>query len=502
MVSEPERTALGRIARGAAHTLGSTYAGRLVNWVATFILMRQLRPEDFGHIALAATILALVIAVRNPGLHNALLHQYRRVDDLAFTHFVLNIGLSTVGVLAAVGLAILYVDERCGRHVAVALSVFAGFDLLRSAVQTAETQLRRDLAFSHLAGAHAAALVLAAVTGVVAVYAGAGVWALILSHSVHGVAYVTSYCVLVWRKQPPQFTKGRRFDRDGAHSMMRYGSWFWGGGIMRTLQLQFDRLVVFAVTETGQLGIYAQAHYFAQLPTGAVTHALSNIGVAVYARYQEDRKLLSGAYRRSLRLVMRATVPLNVIIAVEMPAITRLLVGEDWLPIVPVVRCLLLFSLCRPVVDTAQALLRSVGDPRGIFWFELVQAILLVVAAPLLTLQLGVRGTALAMGLMALVGVVLAVRRTGRYADVPALSTFGPALLAASVAAGIRVSLGGFFDSLQIAAALPLGIGVFAAAYCTALLAVERQMLLKELGTLWNALTATGQSPTSDRQDA
>ena len=111
MVSEPERTALGRIARGAAHTLGSTYAGRLVNWVATFILMRQLRPEDFGHIALAATILALVIAVRNPGLHNALLHQYRRVDDLAFTHFVLNIGLSTVGVLAAVGLAILYVTS-------------------------------------------------------------------------------------------------------------------------------------------------------------------------------------------------------------------------------------------------------------------------------------------------------------------------------------------------------------------------------------------------------
>ena len=366
MVSEPERTALGRIARGAAHTLGSTYAGRLVNWVATFILMRQLRPEDFGHIALAATILALVIAVRNPGLHNALLHQYRRVDDLASTHFVLNIGLSTVGVLAAVGLAILYVDERSGRHAAVALSVFAGFDLLRSAVQTAETQLRRDLAFSHLAGAHAAALVLAAVTGVVAVYAGAGVWALILSHSVHGVAYVTSYCVLVWRKQPPQFSKGRRFDRDGAHSMMRYGRWFWGGGIMRTLQLQFDRLVIFAVTETGQLGIYAQAHYFAQLPTGAVTHALSNIGVAVYARYQEDRKLLSGAYRRSLRLVMRATVPLNVIIAVEMPAITRLLVGEDWLPIVPVVRCLLLLSLCRPVVDhgpgAAAVRRRSQGD--------------------------------------------------------------------------------------------------------------------------------------------
>ena len=490
MVPDPERAALGRIARGAAHTLGSTYAGRVVNAVAAVILTRQLTPEDFGHVAMAGTILAFVIALRNPGLHNALLHHFRHVDDLAFTHFVLNTGLSAVGVLAAVGLAMFYVDEHYGRHVALALSAFAGFDLLRSAVQTAETQLRRDLAFSRLAGAHAAALVLAAATGIIAVYSGAGFWALILSHTVHGAVYVTAYCVLVWSKRPPQFTKGRRFDRDGAHSMLRYGRWFWAGGIMHTIQLQFDRIVAVAVAGVGQLGVYERAHYYAQLPTGAVTHALSSIGVAVYARYQEDRELLSGAYRRSLRLVMRATVPLNVMIAVEMPAITEVVLGQDWLPIVPVVRCLLLFSLCRPVVDTAQALLRSVGDPRGIFWFELSQAILLVVAAPLLTLRMGVRGTALAMGLMALVGVVLAMRRTGKFTDVPLVRTFAPAVVAASAATGVRLLLGGLLDGLPPILLLVGGCTLFGLAYAIFLLAIEGKSLLAELSTLRRSLGA------------
>ena len=63
MESDPERSALGRIARGAAHTLGSTYAGRVVNWVAVVILMKQLTPEDYDHVVLAATIFAFVIAI-------------------------------------------------------------------------------------------------------------------------------------------------------------------------------------------------------------------------------------------------------------------------------------------------------------------------------------------------------------------------------------------------------------------------------------------------------
>ena len=497
---DPDSSTLKRITTGAVHTLGSTYAGRLVNWIAGIILMRQLTPEEFGNVAWAASLLALVIALRNPGLHNALLHHYDRVDDLAFTHFALNMGLSVAGALVAVGLAIFYVGEsdRFGDDVALALSVFACFDLLRSAVQTTETQLRRDLAFSRLAGAHAAALVCAAAAGVAAAFAGAGIWALIISHAIHGCVYVTMYSIGLWARRPPQFIIGGRYDRVGAHSLLQYGRWFWAGGIMRTAQLHLDRLIVGTFLEAGLLGFYERAHAFAQLPTGAVTHALSSIGVAVYARYQTDRELLSGAFRRSLRLVMRATVPMTAVIAIEMPAITRLLVGDDWLPMVPVVRCLVLFSLCRPVLDTAQALLRSVGDPRGIFWFELTQALFLLATGPALIQRLGIEGMALVVGVMAAIGTVMALIRTGRYADVPALGTFGPALLAAAAATAVRMALAGALGELPTLAALPLGMAIFAIAYAAVLFAVERRALLNELATLRTLMEAGSEPAETD----
>ena len=476
------------MARGAVHTLSSAYAGRLVNWIAVVVLTRALAPEDFGHVALAASLLALVVSLRNFGLHNALLHKYRRVDELAPTHFVLNSGLSALGAVAAVGLAVFFVDGHYGRNVATALGVFAAFDLLRATAQTAETQLRRDLEFGVLAGSHALALIAAAAAGVGAAWLGAGIWALLLSHSTYGIAYAALYCALLWRRRSPWRLQLSRFDRSAARGMLTYGGWIWLGTMLQTLLLHFDRLVVANLLDARTLGFYDRAHVFAQLPTGALTHALTGVMLAVFARYQHDRAQLGGAYRRTLRLILRSAVPFSVVLAIEIPIVTRLLLGESWLPLASLLRWLLLYSLCRPLLETVQALLRSIGDTRGFAAFAAVQAGVLVVAAPLLTRSLGIEGAALAVNLAALVGTVLALRRSGRYAEVPWVRSFAPPLLAAAAAAALRLWAGPWIEGLPELAALILGTALFGLAYGAALLGLERRALLNELHTLWRVL--------------
>ena len=483
-----EGMALARMARGAVHTLSSAYAGRLVNWVAVIVLTRALDPEAFGHVALAASLLALVVSLRSFGLHNALLHKYERVDDLAPTHFVLNSGLSALGALAAVGLAVFFVDGHYGRSVATALAVFAAFDLLRAFAQTAETQFRRDLEFGVLAGSHALALIAAAAAGIAAAWLGAGIWALILSHSTYGIAYAALYCALLWRRRSPLRLQLSRFDRTEARGMLRYGGWIWVGAMLQTLLLHFDRLVVGNLLDARTLGFYDRAHVFAQLPTGALTHALTGIMLTIFARYQHDREQLGGAFRRTLRLILRAAVPFSVVLAIEIPVITRLLLGESWLPLASILRWLLVYSLCRPLLETVQALLRSIGDTRGFAAFAAVQAGVLLLAAPLLTRDMGIEGTALAMNLAALVGTVLALRRSSRYAEVPWVRSFAPPLLAAAAAAALRLWAAPLIKEFPELVALILGAALFGLAYGAALLGLERRTLLNELRTLRRVL--------------
>ena len=114
--------------------------------------------------------------------------------------------------------------------------------------------------------------------------------------------------------------------------------------------------------------------------------------VTVFSRYQHDEARLSSAFRRASRLIVRSSLPLSIIIAIEIPRITLLLLDETWLPIVPVLRALLLFTVCRPLIEAVFALLRSIGDARGIVGFTAFQVLVLAVLAPTLTFQMGDRG--------------------------------------------------------------------------------------------------------------
>ncbi len=476
-----EGTAVGRIARGAVQTVSSAYAGRVVTWIAIVVLTRQLPPEDFGQVALAASLLAVVGALRSFGLHNALLHHYKRVDELAPTHFFLNSALAVLGTVGAISLAVLFVDES---GVAMALAVFAAFDLLRATALTAETQLRRDLEFGSLAAAHALALITAAASGIALAFLGGGIWALILSHSVYGIGYVVVYWAMLWRRRSPLSFRLSDFRPDEVRRMVGYGAWIWLGTMLQAFVLNFDRFVVKALLDLKTLGLYERAHIFAQIPTGAITHALTGVMLAVFARYQQDREQLAGAFRRALRLVMRSAVPLSILLAIEMPAITRLLLPESYQPMASILRWLLLFTLCRPLLEVVHAMLRSIGDPRGSALFVSVQAGLLLVAAPLLTRSHAIEGTAMAMNLAALAGTVVALHRSARFVDVPWVRSMTPPLLAASVAAGARLLAGDFIGGLSTPVGLVLGGALFVLCYAIALLGMERRTLPNEVMTL------------------
>ena len=481
---QKDRSALSRITHGALHTVGSTFVGRLVNWVAVIVLTRELTKDDFGTVALAAAILGIVVGARNFGLHLALIRHYDRVDELAPTHFVINTAISTAGTLVAGAIAYFYVLPKYGQAVAASLSVFALFDLLRGAAQTAETQLRRDLEFTSLAHIHAISLVLAAVGGIVLVRMGTGYWALVFSHAVFGVGYVTLYVLQVWRRRLPWPLALSQFDRDGARDLMKYGRWIWAGALLQALLLNADRLIVNAMLGVGLLGIYERAHTFAQLPTGAVTTVITGIMNTVFARYQADRERLSGAFRRTLRVVMRAVVPLTLILAIEIPRLTQLLLTDHWLPIVGVLRFLVIYSICRPLLEAVHALLRGIGEARGMIGFAAVQAVVLLLATPLLADSYGIEGVAMGMNMTALIGATLGLRRISRHVDVPWMRTLAPPLLAGVAATAIRIYAEGFIGEFPNLLALISGIACFSVCYVVFLFALEGRTLVGEFRTL------------------
>ena len=497
-----EALAVQKIVRGAAQNLGSSTLARFVFWVANIALMRSIATEDFGYVGLAISLLIIVVSLRTFGLNLALIHQYRRVEVLAPTHFALNTGLGVLSTIALTGLALFVVPGWYGDTVTSVLLVFALFDLVRNAATTSETQLQHELRFGRLAVANSTATAVAAGVALTAVHAGWGIWSLVLGLYVHSISYVVTYCGVVWAGRPPPLARLREVDWGEGQGLMGFGFWIWVSSVMVALTLQFDKLVVGSFVSAAAVGIYIQAHMFAQIPTGAVAHAVGGVTGTVYARYQDDPIRLSSAYRRTLRLIVRASVPMCLVLTVEAPALIATLAGDRWLPIVPVLRWLIIYMLCRPILDDARVLLSAVGRPKTIAGIAALQAGALLVLAPVLTLSRGLLGAAIAADIVALLGTAMAVLAARRHVDLPWIRAFGPPVLAALAAVAARLSLDGSLAGISDVASLALGSGILCAVYAAVLLAIERTELFEESRRLWLAFTR-GTPPLPDgRVDA
>ena len=498
-----EAPAIQRITRGAIQTFGSTYPARIINFAVLLLLYQILVPEDFGAIATAYSILALVIAIRDLGLHYALLHDHNNVHELAPTHFVLSVSLGSISTLLALCLAVYseqifeltrtfntylgFTDTQTYPKVAIALGILGTFELLRTAALTAEIQLQRDLEFGRLAFAHAGGTILAALVGFAVAYLGYGKWALILGFFPYSVTYIIFYCTVVWLRHPPPLNQLHTFNAQAARRMIRYGVWFWIGGIPKIFVQHYDKLIISLLFTLSLRGIYDAAHSFAQIPSGAITMVIVRITAAVYARYQNNRDQLSAAYRRTSRLILRTTVPISLVLALEANRWIHIFKPE-WAPAAPLLQWLIIYSLCRPLLDDVHALFYSIGSPKSIAKFSAAQALILLILAPYLAHHLDAIGIAISMNAIAIVGLIFALILVRAYVDIPIAKTFAPPLIAAAIGTGMHFACAEWLNTLPILMGVLAGSAIFTTGYGSGLLIVERKTLIDEIKTVIRAI--------------
>jgi len=269
--------------------------------------------------------------------------------------------------------------------------------------------------------------------------------------------------------------------------MIRYGIWFWIGGIPKIFVQHYDKLIISLFFGLSLRGIYDAAHNFAQIPTGAITMVMVRITATVYARYQNNRDQLSAAYRRTSRLILRTTVPISLVLALEANRWIHIF-KPDWAPAAPLLQWLIIYSLCRPILDDVHALFYSAGSPKSIAKFASAQALILLILAPYLAHHMDEIGIAISMNAIALVGLILALILVRTYVDIPIAKTYAPPLIAAAIGTGMHFASAEWLNTLPILIGVLAGSTIFTTGYGIGLLIVERKTLIDEIKTVIRAI--------------
>lgn len=464
-----------RAARSGASKLVEQGVILVLSIGSTMVLARLLTPADFGVIAMVSTLTALVQSLKHFGLPMAAVHRDTlAIDDVdALFWLNLKLGAATFVLMAAMApvLAWFYDEPRvAGATVAMALALV----VLGLGAQH-ESLLMRQLRFTTLAVINVGATLIGFLVGIGAAWWGAGYWALVLQLLVTNALYSGSmWSVCRWR--PRRSAAGSERLRD----LLRYGKQYSLFSVIEHAGRNVDRVLIGYASGAAALGLYDNAFRWSRFPVTQIYAPLTNVAVSGLSRMQREAERFRDYFYRGALPVLTVTLPATLLVAVAARDVVLVLLGDQWLEAVPLLRLLAVAAFLRCFTKLTQWLYLAEGRThRQLRWGILATPVL--VGAVAAGVPWGAYGVAVGFAAASLVLTPPAVwycLQGSVLTGVDFLRTLWRPALAAGLAACVVLGADAWLLPSELPSVVSLALrgGLFGAAYASTWLALPGGM--------------------------
>jgi teichuronic acid exporter len=408
-------------------------------FIRSVFLSRWLPVEIFGVYTAAYAFIAITRIIPNFGMDGAFLHRAKQVQDeqnAAAVHFTLKIIFTVIWVAAMLIVTFWITDTETQ----IALYVLIGATAVSHLMQTPFLILARRVVYRRVAIMNMVDAVLTLTISLFLAQLGLSwndpalyLWALLSSHIITVVLNLLFF--YIWR---PVWRPRLAWNIDS----MRYFISFGGRNMLAMLLVQLldriDDLWVKTYLGNEALGFYSRAYRFATYPREIVARPITQVIQGTYAELKGRRKQLSQAFFRSNAILARAGFFAAGLMALIAPEFIVLLLTDKWLPMLPVFRLMLIFTLLDPLKMTVVYLMVAMGDAARSIPTRLAQLIILVVGLFIFGLPYGLEGVVVSVSIMLIFGTIILFRQARDYVDF----SFRKLFVAPTVAVGIALGLG------------------------------------------------------------
>lgn len=309
-----------------------------VQLLVTLVMARLLSPEEYGLIGMLAIFIAVSQSFIDSGFSNALIRKIDRDETDFSTVFYFNIVVGIVCYLILFFSAPL-IARFYNQPILIPLTRVLSINLFINSltvVQRAKLTIKVD--FKTQAEASFLAVIISGITGITMAYKGCGVWALATQQIVNGgINMVALWIMAHWK--PKLVYSWKSFKE-----LFSFGSKLLLSGLIDTTYINIYLIVIGKVFSAADLGYYTQAHKLSEFPSSNLTGIMGRVSYPILCSIQEDDERLRNVYRQYLKLSAFVIFPLMVGLSALAEPTIKLLLGEKWLPAVPLLQ-LLCFSM-------------------------------------------------------------------------------------------------------------------------------------------------------------
>lgn len=325
--------------------------------VRLIILARILAPQDFGIMGIAMLTMTVLETFSQTGFHAALVQKKTNIEpylNAAWT-FLLIRGFIIFAILFfSAPLVSIFFKSPLAKPVIQVLGIYAVIQALTNiGVVYFEKELEFNKQFMYKISGTIVDLFVSIILSILL----KNVWALVYGLLAGQITMLlVSYIIQPYR---PKLS----FNWKQVKELFVFGKWILGSSILGFIVKQGDDIVVGKMINASALGLYQMAFRLSNLPATEITHVISKVTFAAYSKIQDNVSRLRNAVTRTLRLVSIISVPMGggmFILAAEM---TRVILGEKWLPMVPAFELLCYIGIVRSITANFGSILNSQGRP-------------------------------------------------------------------------------------------------------------------------------------------
>lgn len=301
-------------------------------------LARILTPAEYGVIGILYVFIAICFVFIDSGFTKALIQKKNRTQEDISTVFWFNIILSIVAYLILFFIAPIISDFYEIKELSILLRVLS-FSLILNALFTVPVTLYTiKMDFKTLTKINFFAAVISGSIAYSMALKGYGVWALVgLTISRSLISLILTWFMISWK---PIWV----FSKNSLKELFSFGSNLLVSSLLNVTVNKAYELVIPKTNSIQDLGYYTRGTQFTDSVFAIINAIFERVLLPGLTEVQDQIELLTIHTRSIIKSASLFVVPIFLYLAVIAEPLIRMLIGEKWLPAVPIMQ---IFCLAR-----------------------------------------------------------------------------------------------------------------------------------------------------------
>ncbi len=329
--------------KGTSWSFIDSIAGQGITFLVGLVLARLLTPEDYGLIGIILIFVSVFNSIVDSGFSNALIRKNDATDRDYNTVFVSNMVVSVVLCLALFLGAPVIADFFERPQLDVLLKVMSCIVVINALAIIQRTLFVKQVDFKTQTKISLISSITSGVVGIGMAFYGFGVWSLVGQQ----ISRQTLNTLFLWlySKWRPRI----EFSTESFKELFGFGWKLLVSGLIDAVWKEIYQVVIGKCYSPATLGQYTRAHQFGSICSSNLTIIIQRVSYPVLSSIQDDKIRLKSGYKRIIKISMLLSFVLTLGMAGVAESMMLVLVGEQWLPAVPLLQILCFSMMMYPL---------------------------------------------------------------------------------------------------------------------------------------------------------